>query len=155
MKILSVKTDNRKKSFEVRCRSRAMAFPFAKCTPPPTPADGVARVSPDPELGREAFTYTLKSGREGSVHIDQVLEYNRDPEYLRDLILFKLTLEARRSLEESGLSKREIIRRMGTSAPQFYRLLDPTVRGKTVDQLLRLLAVLGQEVQVEVFAKTA
>lgn len=30
----------------------------------------------DPELGREAITYRLESGREGSVHIDAVLEYN-------------------------------------------------------------------------------
>jgi hypothetical protein len=33
----------------------------------------------DPELGREAFTFRLASGAEGSVPIDAVLEYNEDP----------------------------------------------------------------------------
>jgi hypothetical protein len=36
----------------------------------------------DDELGREAFTYTLESGREGTVHVEQVLDYHRDPGYL-------------------------------------------------------------------------
>jgi hypothetical protein len=30
----------------------------------------------DAELGGEAFTYVLASGREGTVHVDHVLEYN-------------------------------------------------------------------------------
>lgn len=155
MKILSVKPDNRRKCFEVRSRGKSLVFPFAKCSPAPSSTDPVNEVVPDPELAKEAFTYTLKSGKEGSVHIDQVLEYNRDPGYLRDLVVYNLTLEARRSLESSGLSKRETIRRLGTSAPQLYRLLDPAMRRKSVDQMLRLLAVLGQEVQVKVFAKSA
>ena len=31
--------------------------------------------------GREAFTYVLHSGRTGTVHVEQVLEYNQDPTY--------------------------------------------------------------------------
>lgn len=155
MKILSIKANNRRRCFEVHSRGKDYVFPFAKCVPPPSSRDGVALVSVDPELGREAFTFVLNSGREGTVHIDQVLEFNRDPSYLRDMIAYRLTLEARRSLAKSGLSKRETIRRMHTSAPQLYRLLDTTRGKKSVDQLLRLLAVLGQEVRVEVFAKSA
>jgi predicted XRE-type DNA-binding protein len=155
MKILSIKANNRRKCFEVRPRGKIFAFPFVKCLPQPSPKDPVVRVSVDPELGREAFTFVLKSGQEGSVHIEQVLEFNRDPTYLRDLIAYQLTLEARRCLAESGLSKREAIRRLHTSAPQLYRLLDPARGKKSVDQLLRLLSVLGQEVQVNVYAKSA
>ena len=33
----------------------------------------------DEEAGREAFTYVLDSGRSGTVHVEQVLEYNQDP----------------------------------------------------------------------------
>jgi hypothetical protein len=54
------------------------------------------------------------------------LEYNRDPNYLRDLMLYKLTIEAQRRIAGSPLSKREIIRRLGTSTTQLYRLLDQT-----------------------------
>jgi hypothetical protein len=53
-----------------------------------------------------------------------VLEYNQDPTYLRDLLLYRLTLEAQKRVAESPLSKREIVRSLGTSAAQLYRLLD-------------------------------
>jgi len=53
-------------------------------------------------------------------------------------------------MEGSGLSKREVIRRLGTSASQFYRLLNPTYYGKSVGQMLALLRVLGKEVDLVV-----
>jgi DNA-binding Xre family transcriptional regulator len=109
----------------------------------------------DPELANEAFTYRLKQGGEGSVHIEQVLDFNKDPSYLRDLLVYQLTLEAQRRVAETSLSKREIVRRMGTSPAQLYRLLDQTNYAKTVDQLLRLLNVLDCDVELVVRAKTA
>ena len=93
-----------------------------------------------------------RSGAEGSLHIDSVLEYNEDPAMLRELAVYKLTLEAERCVAASGLSRREIIRRMGTSPAQLYRLLDPTNTRKTVDALLTLLAVVGCEVDFAVRA---
>ncbi len=39
------------------------------------------RVVIDAELGREAFTYRLACGAEGSVHVDSVLDVNADPDY--------------------------------------------------------------------------
>jgi len=109
----------------------------------------------DTELAREAFTYVLESGVEDSVHIEQVLEYNKDPTYLRELLIYKLTLEAQRRVEASSLSKREIIRRLGTSATQFYRLLDQTNYRKSIDKLLALLHVLDCDVDLIVRTKTA
>ena len=100
------------------------------------------------ELGREGFTYGLASGREGSVHIEQVLEYNQDPGYLRDMLLYKMTLEAQKCVGECGLSRREIMRRPGTSPAQFYRLLDSTNYRKSVDKVLFLLHVLDCEVDL-------
>ena len=97
----------------------------------------------------------MESGQEGTVHIDQVLEYNQDPSYLRDALLYKLTIEARKRVDSSPLSRREIIRRLGTSATQFYRLLDPTNYRKSIDQLLGLLNVLDCEVDLVLRAKSA
>ena len=104
----------------------------------------------DEELGREGFTYVLASGQEGTVHMEQVLESNQDPGHLRDLILYRLTLEAQRRVTASTLSRREIIRRLDTSATQFYRLLDQTNYRKSVDQLLSLLHVLDCDVDLVV-----
>jgi predicted DNA-binding transcriptional regulator AlpA len=106
-------------------------------------------------LGREGFTYVLKSGKEGTVHSEQVLEYNQDPHYLRDALLYKLTIEAQNRVEASPLSKRELIRRLGTSATQFYRLIDQTHYRKSVDQLLSLRHVLDCDVDLLVRTKTA
>ena len=142
MKIRSVRPNNRRRAFEVRTWRDCLSFPYSKSHPTPTTDDPVTRLYVDPELACEAFTYRLSSGREGSVHVDQVLEYNEDPTFMRDLLLYELTLEAQRCLQASSLSKREVIRRLGTSPAQFYRLLDQTNTRKSIDNLLRLLRVL-------------
>jgi hypothetical protein len=141
--------------FEVRTSTKTLAFPFSKADPAPTAEDPVTELSVDAEAGREAFSYVLHSGRTGTVHVEQVLEYNQDPTYLRDLLLYRLTLEAQKRVAKSSLSKREIVRRLGTSAAQLYRLLDQTNYRKSVDQLLALLQVLNCEVDLVVRTKTA
>ena len=155
MKIRAVAHNNRKKVFEVRTSTKALVLPFSQAEPMPTMKDPVAKVFADPEAGREAFTYVLHSGRSGTVHVEQVLEYNQDPMFLRDLLLYRLTLEAQRRIAQSPLSKREIIRRLGTSAAQLYRLLDQTNYRKSVDQVLALLQVLNCDVDLVVRTKSA
>ena len=154
MKITSVKANNRKRAFEVATRRGEWLFPYGKTRPTPSPHDPIADVYIDSELGSEGFTYVLKSGAEGSLHIDHVLEYNRDPSYMRDLLLFELTADALDRIESSPLSTREIIRRLGTSPAQFYRLIDTTNYRKSVDKMLELLQVLDCEVEVVVRPKS-
>jgi hypothetical protein len=148
VKIKTVTANNRKKAFEVSTTSETYLFPYALLRVRPDGANRVADVFPDEELGSEAFTYRLANGQEDTIHVDAVLEYNRDPTYLKDLLLHRLTVEAQRAVESSDLSKRELIRALGTSASQFYRLLDPTNHKKSVGQMLALLHLLGREVDV-------
>ena len=155
MKIRSVTPNTRKKTFEVRAGRRTLPFPYSKTRPEPTASDPVARVLVDEEIAREGFRYVLASGREGTIHVDRVLEYNADPSYLRDALLYRLTIEAQNRLEKSGLSRREIIRRLGTSPAQLYRLLDQTNYRKSIDQLVLLLRILDCDVDFVVRAKTA
>ena len=155
VKIRNVRHNNRKKLFEVGIGSSKLAFPYSKAEPRPTAEDAVVRVSADEELGREGFTYELASGRQGTVHVEQVLEYNQDPSYLRDQLLYRLTLEAQKRVARSPLSKREIMRRLGTSAAQLYRLLDQTNYRKSTDQLLELLRVLDCDIDLVVRERTA
>ncbi len=150
MKIESVKPNNHRHAFEVATSRGLLLFPYSKADPIPTAEDSVAKVSIDEELGREGFTFRLASGAEGTVHVEQVLEYNRDPAYMRDLLLYRLTLEAERRVTKSPLSRREIIRRLGTSPAQFYRLLDPTNYRKSIDGVLGLLQVLECDVELVV-----
>lgn len=150
MKIKSVKANNRKRAFEVVISRGLLAFPYAKTEPTPSQSDPIERVYVDEELGREGFTYVLTSGLEGSVHVDAVLEYNEDPTYMRDLLLYKLTLEARRCLRDSGLSQNEVLRRSKTSASQLSRLLDVSNKTKSLDKMVVLLGALDCDVELRV-----
>lgn len=155
MKIRAVRVNNRRKAFEVTAGKRRLAFPFTRLEVPPSADDAITKVFVDQELGSEGLTYVLQSGREGTVHIEEILEYNQDPDYLRDLLLHRLTLEAQKRITAASLAKREIIRRLGTSPAQLYRLLDQTNYRKSVDQMLRLLQVLDCDVEFVVRAKSA
>ena len=118
--------------------------------PRSTREDPTVELFIDPELGSEGFSYVPASGADGCVLLDRVFDCNEEPGYMRDLLLHNLTVEALHRIEATGLSKREIIRRLGTSPAQFHRLIDPTNYRKSVDKLLSLLQVLGCEVDVVV-----
>ena len=156
MKMRSVTSNNRRNEFTVVTRSGATyVFPYSEADPQPSSDDRIEEVFVDKELGNEAFTYVLESGAEGSVHIEQVLEYNEDPKYLAELLIYKLTLEAQEGVEESGLSMRQIAKRLKTSVPQLYRLLDTANTRKSMSQLVALLHVLNCDVDLVVKRKDA
>lgn len=150
MKIRGVKPNNHKRAFEVTVSKGVLPMPYSKVDPSPTKTDPVVRVYADQDFGREAFTYLLESGAEGSVHVDSVLEYNEDPAYMRDLLLYKLTVAAQKCMQASPLSQREITRRARTSPAQIQRLLDVDNRSKSVDKLVVLLGAMDCEVELTV-----
>ena len=150
MKVATVKANNRRRAFEVTCAKGAFTFPYEKTDPRPGRDDPIIDFFIDPELGNEGFSFLLASGADGCVLLDWVLDYNEEPGYMRDLLLHNLTVQALERLEATGLSKREIIRRLGTSPAQFYRLIDQTNYRKSVDKMLSLLQVLGCEVDLVV-----
>ena len=150
MRIRAVRPNNHKKAFEVTTYNKQYWFPYAQLELRPSRQDPIKRVYVERELGFEGFTYELASGNQDTVHIDHVLHYNRDPRYMRDQLLYRLTLVAQERVNASPLSKRELIRRLGTSAAQFYRLLDQTNYTKSISQLMNLLGILDCEVDLVV-----
>ena len=156
MKIRKIEANNRKGEFRIVTYSGdAYVFPYVKAEPQPDSADKVADAYVDRELAKEAFTYVLESGDQGSIHLDQVLEYNEDPTYLRNLLIYQLTVEAKQRVEQSGLSRRELARRLKTSVPQLYRLLDTTNTRKSMNQLVSLLQILDCSIELVVTDKEA
>ena len=145
--LTSVTYNNHRRVFEVITAKGPFAYPFAKAEPCPTSDDPIVEIYIDKELGCEGFVYKLASGAEGTLLLDQFFDYNREPEYMRDLLLYRLTLEANRRLAASPLSRREIIRRLDTSPAQFNRLLDTTNYTKSIDGMLMLLQALDCEVE--------
>ena len=155
MRVNKVSMNNRRKEFSIATRSgAAYTFPYAEANPRPSSGNRVEEVFVDQELGNEAITYVLNSGDEGSIHIEQILEYNEDPKYMAELLIYKLTLEARHEIENSGLSRRQIAKRLKTSVPQLYRLLDPANTRKSINQLVALLHVLNCKVDLVVNCRT-
>jgi hypothetical protein len=149
MKIKRVAVNHRKARLELTVYSgKVYPFPYAKLDPRPSSDNKIEKVYVDKELGNEAVTYVLESGDEGTVHIDHALEYNEDPTYLGELLVYQLTMEARTRIIKSGLSRREMARRLNTSVPQLYRLLDPLEKKKNISQLVSLLSVLDCDVEL-------
>ena len=156
MKIRSATFNNRKHEFSVTTRSGVeYVFPYSKAKPWPTAEDRIGEIYVDKELGNEAFTYILKSGKEGTIHIEHVLEYNEDPKYLADLLTYKLSLEAQKRIEKSSLSRRQVAKRLNTSVPQLYRLLDTTNTQKSMNQLVALLHILNCDIDLVIKKRAA
>lgn len=155
MKIKTVRNQPRRHAFEVRTARGVFVFPYDRCQPSPSADDPVREVSLDADTGRETFTYVLESGRTGVAHVEAVLDHNEEPAYMREALLYRLTLDAVARMERSPLSKREIARRLGTSPSQLYRLLDPANSRKSVDRMLALLQALGCEVDFVVRPRAA
>lgn len=148
MKVRSVQFNNRRKDFTIVADGRSLLFPFNRCVPPPSAQNPVRQAYVDAELGAEGFTYVLANGREGTVHVDHVLEYNRDPQYMQELFVYNLTVQVKKLLEEQGVSKREIMRRLQTSPAQLYRLLDEQRTAKSLPQLFAILQTLDCEIDL-------
>jgi hypothetical protein len=140
--------NNHRKVFVLRTYKDRYEYPYALLDTRPTDDDRIVTARIDPELGREAFTYRLASGAEDSVHMDRVLEYCQDPSYMRDLLLYKLTLAAKKLVDASPLGIRELSRRLGTSPTQLYRVLDEENSRKSLDRVFELLSVLQCRIDI-------
>jgi hypothetical protein len=155
MKIRNIAINRRKKALEIETPKGALNLPFAKLSPKPNTKDPIKTAYVDAELDGRGVTYVLESGKEGSVHLDAFLEYECDPDFMRDMTLHKLTVEAMKLFKQSGLSKHELIRRLKTSPSQLYRLLDPSNYRKSIDEMLRLISVLGYRLDVKLVKEAA
>lgn len=153
MKIDAITADNRRKAFSVRAGSKKYWMPYARLPVTPTPDNSVVAVGAEPEIGSEGFTYRLADGSEDTIHLDAVLDYNRDPEYMQSLLLYQLTVSALEALEECPVGVRELSRRLDTSASQVYRLLDTANQSKSIGQMVSLLHLLGRDVELVVRPK--
>jgi len=89
------------------------------------------------------------------VHLDAFLDYNKDPDFVRAAALYQLTIAAMGLMRKSSLSKQEVVRRLKTSSSQLSRLLDPTNTSKSLDEMLRLMSVLGYRVEWQIVKEVA
>lgn len=143
MKVKRVLANNRKKAFLINAGKSSYEFPYSELSIKPTTVNPVVSVFVDKEIASEGFTYVLKSGRQDTVLLDQILEKNGDAEYERRKILYDLTCIAQEAIDNSSIKKRALARKLSTTPTHLYRLLDQSFYGKTIDQMLKLLVALG------------
>ena len=87
MKIRRATVNQKKSQIElVTYSGRTYPMPLSRLSPTPSPTNQLVSAQVDPELDREAVTFVLESGEEGVLHIDQALDYNRDPGYLAEML---------------------------------------------------------------------
>ena len=151
MKIKLILVNKRKKEFSVQIsKDKNFSFPFSLLKKKPSTKNPVIEVYVDKELASEAFTYVLKDGKEDTILLEQVLSHNSDPEFIRENLLYNLTIEAQNLIKKSSISKRHISRQLKTSPAQIYRLLDQKNYSKTIDQMIKLLYALGKSVDFNI-----
>ena len=145
MKIKRVLAHEKKKAFIVQAGANSYEVPYAALSPAPTKRDPLISVTVDAELGGLGFTFRLRSGKEQTMLLEQVLDMHHDPEVARKRTLYELNCLAQDTAQRSKLTKRAISRRLSCTPTHLYRLLDQTFYGKTIDQMVKLLSVLGVE----------
>lgn len=149
MKLKSVAANNKKKHFELTLRNgKELVYPYAELPLFPDADNKIVDLYVDREIGSEGFTFTLSGGEEFTVLVDEVLAFNRDPEYQVEKTLYALTLELQKALSSSTLSKRQLAGLLGTSLSQLERLLDQTNYKKSANSLIKALGYLSKTVEI-------
>ena len=108
MKVQKVKANNRAKRLELTTRRGVYHFPYAQLRPCPGTDNKIVTVDVDAELAREGVTYTLQDGSEQSVLLDEVLYFNEEPAFMRQLLLRQASAMAAKLLGRTPLSRRQI-----------------------------------------------
>jgi transcriptional regulator with XRE-family HTH domain len=81
--------------------------------------------------------------------LEEMFEELGELEEVRALTRKKLLADAlQKAMKAQKVTPAEMARRMGTSRPTVYRLLDPTERGATLDTLERASLALGLDLEI-------
>jgi len=141
-KYKSVKFNNRKKVFhliytsglEIECPYSALSID-----------KNVIEAGPDKEVGNHCFYFVLEDGEKDYITFDQPLYIIRHPDYVREEVLYNVTVELQKIIALKKISKREIARRLNTSVTQVNRLLDQTNYNKGLSGLIDIATIIGYE----------
>ena len=106
----------------------------------------------DKETRGRAIGIRLADGSDEYMPYDQPLALARDAEYLLRTQIERVLARIREALAAKGISKRYLATQLRTSDNQIQRLLDPMILNKNLEQLYRISALLGLELEWRVRA---
>ena len=147
-KVKFAKTNNRKKAIIIETAKTEMFLPYSKLLFQPDANNKIVKVFPDRDMNNEGITYYLEDGTIDSVHIDVFLHFNKDPEYMKEIALYELTIKLQKQREKLKIPISKLAHRLNTSKKQINSLLDQTNCKKTMDSMLDLACALGVELEI-------
>ncbi len=147
-KVKFAKANNRKKAIVIKTSKIEMFLPYSKLVSKPNANNKIVKVFPDKEMNNEGIIYYLKDGTKDSIHIDIFLHFNKNPEYMKEITLYELTVQLQKQKEKLKTSISKLAYRLNTSKKQIKLLLDQTNYKKTVDSMLDLAYALGVEPEI-------
>ena len=93
--------------------------------------------------------------KQATDELEELFEELGELEEVRALARKKIVAdELRKAMKAQKVTPAEMARRMKTSRPTVYRLLDPAEPGATLDTLARASAALGLELQIRLVPRS-
>lgn len=99
----------------------------------------------DKETKGHSLGLRFEDGTEDYMPYDQPLALSKDPEYLLQAHIERLTAVIKATIRERKISKRFLAERLGTSDNQIQRLLNPAILNKNLEQLYKVATIVGLE----------
>ncbi|MEK7396938.1 MAG: hypothetical protein AAB116_08385 [Candidatus Poribacteria bacterium] len=99
----------------------------------------------DKETRGHSLGLRFDDGKEDYMPYDQPLALTKDPEYLLQTHVERLTAVIKATIKERRISKRFLADQLGTSDNQIQRLLNPTILNKNLEQLYKVATIIGLE----------
>lgn len=143
-KIKAVECNNRKKVIRVEYQSGKVAeVHYSQLGI----HENIDSVWVDKETRGMSVGIKLESGEEDYMPYDQPLALTKDPEYLLQTQIERLIAHIKKVIEEKKISKRYLAHQLKTSDNQIQRLLNPSILNKNLEQLYKIAALLGLEIE--------
>ncbi len=103
----------------------------------------------DRETGNQSIGFEFEDGSVDYMPYDQPLALNKDPDYLLQDQIEHLVLELNETIKKKGISKKYIAKKLETSENQIFRLLNPSILNKNLEQLYQIAFILNKQIEIE------
>jgi len=109
----------------------------------------IVRAWVDSETKGKSVGFEFDDGSIDFMPYDQPLVLNKDPEYMLQEQIEHLVLELNEAIQKKGISKKYIAKKLKTSENQIFRLLNPSILNKNLEQLYQMAFILNKQIEIE------
>ena len=104
----------------------------------------------DDETKGHSIIFKFNDGKHDYMPYDQPLAIMKDPEYLLSTHIEYITAMIKKTLKDKKISKKYLAEQLNTSENQIHRLLNPTILNKNLEQLYKIISLLGYEFKISI-----